>query len=119
MSWNDPRRVRRSVHLDNTHLGYVTTIAYPGRDITALTEGLPYSEVVIADPGERHVALLQRFKEHWLVQSGASYGTADAAGELGDAQAMQLALFALTQRGTTRPVLVALLVEQLESMLTG
>lgn len=75
--WNTPKRIRRSIHSHGRHLGYVTLVAYPGRDITTDTEGSPYREVVISDEREGHVALLQRFKAHWLVQCGRDYGTTE------------------------------------------
>jgi hypothetical protein len=117
MGRGDPKRARRSVHRRHTHLGYVTTVSYPDRDLTAFSEGSPYREVVIADPGEQHVALLQRYKEHWLIQCGACYATTDRSGELSDAQAVQLALFALTQRDYQEQVLVGLLKARLDGML--
>ena len=60
--WSEPKWVRASVRRDGNHLGSVTTVSYPNRDLTAFPEGIPYFEIVIADLGERHVALLQRFK---------------------------------------------------------
>ena len=60
LAWSDPIRARRSVHRqDGGHLGYITTIDYPNRDITALTEGSPYREIVISDPRKRRIALLR------------------------------------------------------------
>jgi hypothetical protein len=119
MGWGDSRRIRRSVHRANDHLGYVTTISYPDRDLTAFSEGSPYREVVIADPAEEHVSLLQRYKEHWLIQCGGCYGTTDRPEELDDAQAMQLALFALAHANDPGPVLVGLLKEWLDALLAG
>ena len=63
--WSEPKWVRVSMRRDGNHLGSVTTVSYPNRDLTAFPEGSPYFEIVVADLGERHVALLQRFKEHW------------------------------------------------------
>jgi hypothetical protein len=93
--WNEPKRVRRSVHAGLHHLGYVTLVAYPNRDVTAFTEGSPYREVVISDEREGHVALLQRFKAHWLVQCGRNYGTTGKVIDMTEPLAIQLALFAL------------------------
>ena len=116
MGWSDPKRVRRSVQHRDQHLGYVTTITYPGRDLTAFPEGSPYSEVVIADPTERHVALLQRFKEHWLIQCGECYGTTAVADELDDEQVMRIAQ-AILRVELHGPALVDALRERLEAAL--
>jgi hypothetical protein len=91
LGWNEQKRVRRSVQHRARHLGYVTTVAYPNRDLTALTEGSPYSEVVVADPHEGHVALLQRYKAHWLIQCGDHYDITARGGELTDGQILRLA----------------------------
>jgi hypothetical protein len=116
MARGDPIRVRRSVLRGHAHLGYVTAVAYPDRDLTAFSEGSPYREVVIAGPREEHVALLQRYKEHWLIQCGACYATTERSGELTDAQAMQLALVALA-RERPAAVLVGMLKKQIDGML--
>jgi hypothetical protein len=100
LGWSEPTRVRRSVHFKKRHLGYVTAIDYPNRDLTAFTEGSPYREIVIADPQEQHVALLQCYKEHWLIQCGDCYGTTDRSGELSEEQALHLAAFTLLQSDT-------------------
>ena len=80
-------------------------------DIAFLSEGTPFSELVISDPDEQHVALLQRYKAHWLIQCGTCYGTADVAVELSDAQGMQLALFALAHEDAGPSLVSALEVE--------
>jgi hypothetical protein len=95
LAWSNPKRVRRSINVQDRHLGYVTLVSYPNRDITVMSEGSPYWEIVISDAQERHVALLQRFKEHWLVQCGENYGTTGRGGILSEAQALQLAQFTL------------------------
>jgi hypothetical protein len=95
LGWHEPKRIRRSVHWKDRHLGYVTLVAYPNRDITAFTEGSPYREVVISDEREGHIALLQRFKAHWLIQCGECYGTTEQAREMTEELAMKLAMFAL------------------------
>src|SRR5688572_8817677 len=100
MGLNDPVRVRRSVYHGRVHLGYVTTLRYPGRDLDLFPEGMPWAEVVVADAAERHVALLQRFKQHWLVQCGPNYGTTSRGGELSEEQAERIARFALGEVGT-------------------
>ena len=119
MSLNDPVRVRRSVYRGWTHAGYVTTLRYPGRDLDLFPEGMPWAEVVIADAAEKHVALLQRFKRHWLVQCGRAYGTTLRAGELSEAQALRLARFALAQTDTPADALAERLIEQLDRLLPG
>ena len=90
------------------HLGYVTLVAYPNRDITALTEGSPYHEVVISDEREGHVALLQRFKAHWLVQCGTAYCTTKDVIEMTEKVAMALAIFALRRNETGEPLAEAI-----------
>jgi len=118
LGWHEPRRIRRSVNSTDRHLGYVTLVAYPNRDVTAFTEGSPYREVVIADSREMHVALLQRFKEHWLIQCGEAYGTTDRACDMTEPLAMQLAEFALT-REARGEALVEALREQLDVVMAG
>ena len=116
LAWSDPIRVRRSVHRpDGGHLGYVTTIDYPNRDITALAEGSPYREIVIADPRERHIALLQRYKAHWLVQCGRCYETADRGGDLDADQALKLADWVLEQHagGRVTAIEIAAMIEEM------
>ena len=104
--------VTGSVRYKGRHLGYVTVVSYPNRDITALTEGSPYSEVVIADLREEHVALLQRYKEHWLIHCGGCYGITGRGGELGDGPAMRIAQNVLLDE-----VRGAALVDRLEALL--
>lgn len=114
LGWHEPKRIRRSVHLNDRHLGYITLVAYPNRDVTAFTEGSPYREVVISDEGEEHVALLQRFKAHWLVQCGEHYGTTERVHDMTEPLAMELATFAL-QSGERGDRLVELLQLALDS----
>jgi hypothetical protein len=75
--------------------------------------------VVVGDAAEGHVALLQRFKQHWLVRCGPSYGTTRRAGDLSEAQAERIARFVLARHGTPGDALVEHLVEQLDRMLPG
>jgi hypothetical protein len=117
LGWNEQKRVRRSVQHRATHLGYVTTVAYPDRDLAALTEGSPYSEVVIADPHEAHVSLLQRYKAHWLIQCGDHYDITARGGELTDDQVMRLAQAVLLLRGKSARTLVDGLKELIEGLL--
>jgi hypothetical protein len=117
VSASDPKRVRSAVLHKGDHIGYVTVITYPGRDLTAFSEGSPYSEFAVSDLAEKHVVLLQRFKEHWLIHCGTTYGTTDGAGELTGTQVMQLAVLVLRHRDHTGPVLVAALKSHVEKML--
>lgn len=110
-------RVRRAVLHRADHVGYVTVTTYPGRDLTAFTEGSPYSEVVVADLKERHVALFQRYKEHWLIHCGTDYVTTAAAGELAEPHVSELAVFALRHRDFPPAVLVAVLKAHVERLL--
>jgi hypothetical protein len=106
--WNEPKRIRRSVQANGRHLGYVTLVAYPNRELTAFTEGSPYHEVVISDQREGHVALLQRFKEHWLVQCGTSYRTTKNMIEMTERVALALAIFALRRNDVGEPLAEAM-----------
>ena len=94
MSRGDPTRTRTAVRHNGHHLGYLTIVGYPDRDISTYTEGSPYFEAVVSDLKERHVALLLRFKAHWLVHCGETYDTTAAGGELTAAQLTVLATFA-------------------------
>ncbi len=118
MGVGDPKRVRWAVRPDGRHIGYVTVTAYPDRDLLLSAAGSPYSEVVVSDLGERHVALFQQFKEHWLIHCGPTYTITAAAGELGAKHVEPLAAFALRHRGDSNPVLAAALKVQLERLLT-
>jgi hypothetical protein len=118
MGWIDPRRVRRTVYDGATHLGFVTTVRYPGRDLEFFPAGTPYGEVVVADPDEQHIALLQRFKQHWLIRCGPAYGTTDRGGDLTDEQAEQLARFAFSQTGSPAALADALAIH-LDRLLPG
>ncbi len=113
----DPKRVRRSVLDAGVHVGYVTVVSYPDRDLLPFAAGSPYSEVVVSDLAERHVVLLQRFKEHWLVHCGTRYGTTDRSGELTDAQVVRFAAFALSHRGRPGAGLVEALKARVERLL--
>ena len=93
--WSDPKRTRAALRIRGTHLGYIATVGYPNRDLTAFPEGSPYFEVVVADLGDRHVALFQRYKAHWLIHCGSRYAIADAGIDLTPDQIESLALFAL------------------------
>jgi len=117
MSWGDPKRVRTAVRHKAEHIGYVTTTSYPDRDLAMFPEGSPYSEIVVSDLRERHIALLQRFKEHWLIHCGPTYDTTEGVGELNDAQVMKLAIFALQNCAHASSALVEELKLQVERML--
>ncbi len=117
MARGDPKRVRTVVRHQGEHIGYVTTVGYPDRDIAAFAGGTPYFEVTVSDLHERHVALLQRFKAHWLIHCGTSYGTIDTGRELTEAQITELAVFGLQHRGHTGAALVAALRTLMERQL--
>jgi hypothetical protein len=117
MARGDPKRTRTAVRHKSDHLGYLTTVGYPDRDITMFPEGSPYSEAVVSDLKDRHVALLQRFKAHWLVHCGPAYDTTAAAGDLTAAQLVALAVFALLHKDDPPPTLVAALKARVEQML--
>jgi hypothetical protein len=117
MSVGDPKRVRSSVRHRGRHIGYVTVATYPDRDLICFSAGSPYSEVVVSDLTEKHVALFQEFKEHWLVHCGPTYDTTNASGRLTGAQVMALAAFALLHRDQPAPVLVEALKTHVEVML--
>ncbi len=113
----DPKRTRTAVRDKSDHIGYLTTISYPDRDLTAFSEGSPYFEVVVSDLGEKHVALLQRFKEHWLIHCGGSYDTTAAGGALTDKHLTVLAVFALWHANDAPAVRVAVLKAHVERLL--
>jgi hypothetical protein len=115
--WSEPKWVRSSVRHEGNHLGSVTTVSYPNRDLTAFPEGSPYFEIVIADLAEYHVALLQRFKEHWLIHCGNSYITSVARGVLTADQIDDLAVFALQRQSDSPSVLAAAIEAQVEELL--
>jgi hypothetical protein len=117
MALGDPKRVRTAVRDRGEHVGYVTIVSYPDRDLTFFPEGTPYAEVVVSDLADRHVALFQRFKEHWLVHCGTNYATTDAAGDLTDRAVWSLATFALRHRARPNPVLAGALKKQIERSL--
>ena len=117
MGWSEPRRVRRPVCRGRDHVGYVTAVSYPHRDVTAFAEGTPFAELVVADLAEEHVALLQRFKAHWLIQCGPHYATAVAAGDLPDAAVQRLALLALASGRRATPELAEELAARVEQVL--
>lgn len=115
--WSEPKWIRVSVRHKGNHLGSVTTVSYPNRDLTAFPEGSPYFEIVVANLAERHVALLQRFKQHWLIHCGVAYVTTRVAGELTDNQVASLAIHALSHQ-TDPPILLASALEaHIEAML--
>jgi hypothetical protein len=115
--WSEPIRTRNSVRQNANHLGYLTTVSYPHRDLTAFPEGSPYFEVVVSDLNEKHVALFQRFKQHWLIHCGSYFRTTEASGELQDEQILELAIFALHHQNKPAVALVAALKAEIEEML--
>jgi hypothetical protein len=117
MARGDPVRVRAAVHDRGAHVGSVTTVGYPDRDLTAFPEGQPWSEVVVSDLAGAHVALFQRFRQHWLVHCGPAYDTADAAGPLDAARTLELAVLALRLRADPPAARSAELAAHLEAVL--
>lgn len=115
--WSEPKWVRASVRQAGNHIGSVTTVSYPNRDLTAFPEGSPYFEVVIPDLSERHVALLQHFRQHWLIHCGDTYETTSVSGELSPEEIVELAAFALLHRTDPPPILASALGVQIEGML--
>ena len=115
--WSVPTRVRKSVLCHGHHVGYSTTVGYPNRDLTAFPEGSPYFELVISDLADHHVALMQRFKQHWLIQCGDKYATAAVAGGLSNEQIEELAITALARASEGSFFLAAALRVELERML--
>ena len=93
--WSNPKRTRTAICRDGVHLGYLTIVSYPNRDLTAFPEGSPHFEIVVANLGERHIALLQQFKRHWLIHCGSRYETVDVRAWLTQDQIESLALFAV------------------------
>lgn len=119
MARGDPVRVRVAVHDRGAHIGYLTTVGYPDRDISAFSGGVPYFEIVVSDLREKHIALLQRFRQHWLVHCDTTYDTTDVAGELSAGDVIDLAVFALRYRNQEARVLVAALKARVERILLG
>jgi len=115
--WSDPKRTRVSVRHKDRHVGYLTTVGYPNRDLAAFPEGTPYTEFVVSDLTDRHVALFQRFKQHWLVHCGGEYATTAVGGELTTDQITKLAVFSLEHANTASDILVAVLKVGVEKML--
>ncbi|MBN9118767.1 MAG: hypothetical protein J0I06_06345 [Planctomycetes bacterium] len=117
MSLGDPNRVRTAVRDRGNHIGYVTVVTYPDRDLLHYSAGSPYSEIVVSDLNDGHVALLQEFKEHWLVHCGSAYETTSGSGRLKSARVMALAVFALQNSDRSAPVLSKLLKAQVDRAL--
>lgn len=114
----DPVRARESVCDDRgAPAGYLTTVGYPDRDISAFAEGTPHFEIVVADLHERHVALAQRFKAHWLIRCGRVYEATEVGGELTPERVRELAALALVLRVTPPAARAARLKEHIETAL--
>ena len=117
MGWDNPKRTRVAVRDRWQHTGYVTVVEYPGRDFELFPEGSPYFEVAVSDLDERHVALFQRFKEHWLIHCGNRYDTTDRSGGLTAKQITRLASLALQHAGENNVVLLLTLKKEMDRML--
>jgi hypothetical protein len=111
------RRTRTSVLDGGRHVGYATVVEYPDRDIAAFAEGTPYYELAVADLAEKHVALFQRFKQHWLIHCGGDYDTAEVSGTLSAGQAGRLAVLALRLAADSAEVRIATLTREVGAML--
>lgn len=85
--------------------------------MTAFPEGSPYSEVVVSDLAGEHVALLQRFKQHWLVHCADCYATVETGGVLTAAQVQSLARFAIAHADDGNDLLAKALKREVEKML--
>jgi hypothetical protein len=117
MGWDEPKRTRMAVRLRWEHIGYVTVIEYPGRDFELFPEGSPHFEVAVSDLSEKHVALFQRFKQHWLIHCGSRYDTTDGTGELTAKQITRLAMFTLQNANENGVLLLAALKREMDRML--
>jgi hypothetical protein len=115
--WSEPRRVRAAVRVARKSIGYVTTVDYPNRDLTAFPEGTPYFEVTVSDLRDRHVAMFQRFKKHWLIHCGPCCGTTESGAPLTEKQLARLAVFALQHATDENKMLVAELAILMDKML--
>ena len=115
--WSDPKRNRTAVRRNGVPLGYITITSYPNRDLTAFPEGSPYFEVAVANVGERHVALFQRFKRHWLIHCGSRYEAVDVRIGLAADQIEALALFALEHESDGPEWLLASLKSRLLALI--
>lgn len=113
----DPVRTRESVYDRGAPAGYLTTVGYPDRDLSAFAEGTPHFEIVVADLHERHVALAQRFKAHWLVRCGRAYAATEVGGELAPDRVRELAALALALRGAPPAARAERLKEHIETAL--
>ncbi len=116
MSRGDPKRVRTSVIDGDRHVGYATVVEYPDRDIAAFTEGSPYYELAVADLTEKHIALFQRFKQHWLIHCGDHYDTAEVSGRISPEQAAWLAVLALRLAADIAEVRLTTMTLELERL---
>lgn len=117
MPLGDPKRVRTAVRVRGGHIGYVTVVTYPDRDLLSFSAGSPYSEIVVSDLKDGHVALLQEFREHWLVHCGRIYETTTAHGRLTASHVTSLAVFALRHRDQPPAALSKALAVLVDEML--
>lgn len=117
MALGDPKRVRTAVLERGSHIGYVSVVTYPDRDLLTFSAGSPYSEIVVSDLKDKHVALVQEFREHWLVHCGSAYETTTARGRLTASQVAALAAFALRHRDQSPAALSGALKAQVDRML--
>ncbi len=110
MARGDPVRVRVAVHGgDGAHVGY----------ISAFSGGVPRFDLVVSDLREEHVALVQRYRQHWLVYCGTRYDTTDVGGDLNVGHMLELAVLALRHRNDSLVVRIATLKAYIEGVLRG
>ena len=119
MARGDPVRVRVAVHDGGTHVGYLTTVGYPDRDISAFSGGVPRFDFVVSDLHDEHVALLQRYRQHWLIYCGKQYDTTDVGGDLNTEHMLELTQLALRHRNDSVVVRLATLKAYIEGVLRG
>jgi hypothetical protein len=116
-SWSDPRREKTAVRDGYNLLGYVIGVSYPGRELTAYQEGLPYDEIVITTTRQDPVAWLRRFRMHWLIRCGDNQDTVEVCNNLSADQAMAIAKNALQQPALQGAALVEELKTQMQTLL--
>ncbi|HEY1186502.1 MAG TPA: hypothetical protein VGE74_02545 [Gemmata sp.] len=119
MARGDPVRVRVPVHDGGAHVGYLTTVGYPDRDISAFSGGTPRFDIVVSGLREEHLALLQQYRQHWLIYCGTHYDTTDVAGDLNSEHLLDLTILALRSANDSEPVRVAALKAHVEGVLRG
>ncbi|AWM40805.1 hypothetical protein GobsT_06470 [Gemmata obscuriglobus] len=115
MSRSAPIRVRVAVYDDGgTHVGYLSTVGHPDHGDAP---GVPRFDMAVSDLGGQHVALVEQYRQHWLVYCGRRYDTADAGGDLSADHLLALARLALRTRNDPVSVRIAALKAYIERVL--